>query len=192
MFKPSNRFLIAAIAPPLHQLLTCETCGCLCLMRNMLPLHGILIAFATKKNYSLSYVRLMVASAMSDLLPQRVASALSLVVSAMWYLCTFRYGILIASTMGSWLSLLRYWGRLDLCRLSWSPSLRGIFVASLPWLLWTFVISVGCLWYVGLISPQLVASAIWDHDCLYYVEFWSPQLVAAASCFCYVGRGRPR
>ena len=39
----------------------------------------------------------------------------------------------------------------DLCCFSWSPPVRGTFVAS-----------VGRLGYVGPLSPQLVASGTWD------------------------------
>ena len=49
----------------------------------------------------------------------------------------------------------------DLCRLIWSPPLRGTFVAS-----------VGRLRYVGPLSLQLVASATWD---LCHFS-WSPPL----------------
>ncbi len=45
----------------------------------------------------------------------------------------------------------------DLCRLSWSPPLRGTFVAS-----------VGPLRYVEPLLLQLVACAMWDLGCLGY------------------------
>ena len=60
----------------------------------------------------------------------------------------------------------------DFCRLSWSPLLRGTFVASVSRLRYgtfvapvsrlhygTFVASVGRFRYVGPLSPQLVAAS---------------------------------
>ncbi len=45
---------------------------------------------------------------------------------------------------------------------SWSPPLRGAFVALSLRLRGTFVASIGCLYYVGPLALQLVASNTWD------------------------------
>ncbi len=74
------------------------------------------------------------------------------------------------------LSCLHYVGP---CCFSWSPSLRGTFVAS-----------VGRLRYVGPLSLQLVTSAMWDLGLLHYVGPRSPPLyVGPMSSLDYVSFG---
>ena len=96
MFKPSRKFLIAAVAPPLHQLLTCETCGCLRLGKNMLLLRGILVTAA---------------GCHSELFLIRGTLSLQLVASATWDLCRFSWSLPLRGTFVASVGCLRYVGR---------------------------------------------------------------------------------
>ncbi len=125
---PLSPQLVPSTTWNLWSLPLCETFDCLCDVSWGLRLQGILVA-----------------SAISDLLPQWVASALCLVASATWYLRTFRYGILVASATGLGSPLL------------WDPDrLRyGTRVISAMG-------PLDSLYYMGLLLLQLIASATWD------------------------------
>ena len=80
--------------------------------------------------------------------------------------CCYRFPALPALPLCGVLITSAMW---DLCCFSWSPPLRGTFVAS-----------VGRLRYVGPLSLQLVASAIW-HLCR---RSWPLPLCETFDCLC--------